>query len=144
MGLIPRQSLSYYSNTGAYINGIWVKNILPSPISFKASIQPLRAREMEMLPEGRRNGCSYRLYSSTFLNTVEQNGSNPSLVDIEDELYEVYSRASWANGIIPHYKYIIIKLPVEEVIPEPEPEPNLGPILDYYYTYLFCQQENLC
>jgi len=137
MSLIPRQSLFYYNNTGSYVNGIWVKDVLPNPISFKASVQPLRAREMDMLPEGRRNRCSYRLYTSTLLNTVEQNGSNPSLVDIQEELYEVYSKASWNNGIIPHFKYIVIKLPVEEIIPEPES--NLGQILNYYYTYLFCQ-----
>lgn len=78
--------------------------------TIQASVQPLTPREMEMLPEGRRNRESYRLYTQSYLKTIEENLENPSTVKIEHEYFEVFSRATWNNDIIPHYKYIVTKV----------------------------------
>jgi len=133
MGLIPRTTLIGYEITGgAFVYGKWSEGT-EAMFTFQASVQPLRAREMEMLPEARRNGASYRLYTNRLMRTVEQDGQNPDLVEIEEEKYEVYSRSSWKNNIIPHYKYVVIKLDIAEKI---EPEINIVPYVDVHYSML--------
>ena len=110
MGLIPRKELTGYTlSGGALVDGIWQGEV-KTPFTFYASVQPLREREMEMLPEGRRNSISYRLYTDKLMNTVEVTGQNPDYVVIEGETFEVFSRANWKNNIIPHYKYIVIRI----------------------------------
>lgn len=109
--MIPRKTLEVTRFTaGLRDKGQWQEGT-PSNFNITASVQPLKPREMEMLPEARRNSQSYRLYTDTLLKTVNKvNGISPDKVEIDGENFEVFSVGHWQNNIIPHYKVIVIKL----------------------------------
>ena len=109
--MIPRKLLVCYTLHGEYTNGYYHENIL-STFSVFASIQPLSDREMQSLPEGRRNKETYKLFSFSLLNTVEE--QNRDVVIINGETFEVIKRGTWKNGIIDHYTYIVVKIIREE------------------------------
>jgi len=99
---------------GAYVDGHWVEGS-ETPGTIQASVQPTKPSDMQMLPEGRREVESFRVYSDTRLNTVldrEADGSkaSPSMVIIDNERYEVFSSLRWQNNVINHFKMIVIKL----------------------------------
>jgi hypothetical protein len=112
--LISRKELTAYNITGGqFTKGHWVKGT-PNQFTFKASVQPMIGRELEMLPEGRRHTQSYFLFTDNLLQTVE--GQNPDIVVIDNEQHEVFQRQNWQNQIIGHYRYIVIKLDKEKQI----------------------------
>jgi hypothetical protein len=90
-----------------WVDGLSVDSAEDTPFSINCSVQPLTPKEMEMLPEGRRNEEVFRLYTDTELHTVED--KNPDKIDVLGDTYEVLSVARWRNSIIPHYKAIIVK-----------------------------------
>ena len=95
---------------GSYVNGIWVEGTA-TPFTIEASVQPLRAKEMIMVPEARRNSASYRLYTDTELFTVRPNvTTSPDRVTLFGETYEVLICEPWRNDVISHYKAIVVKL----------------------------------
>jgi hypothetical protein len=66
---------------------------------------------MQLLPEGRRQTEAYRLYSETKLIAANsKTGVNADLVEYESADYEVLSVDRWKNGILPHYKIVIVKV----------------------------------
>jgi hypothetical protein len=110
--LIKRQNLVGARFTGGgRVDGKWVSGST-TPLEIKASIQPLTAKEMQSLPEGRRaSGQAYRLYSDDVLQTVQNNpDEQPDQVTLYSEQYELYSSKVWNNDIINHYKYIATRL----------------------------------
>ena len=112
MGLIKRQSLDGIRFTGGdRTNGKWV-NGSTTPLEIKASVQPLSAKEMQALPEGRRaTGQAYRLYTNDILRTVlDSSNEQPDQVTIYSAQYEIFSSQVWANNIINHNKYIATRL----------------------------------
>lgn len=112
--LISRKELTAYNLTGGqYTKGRWV-GVTPNQFTFKASVQPMVGRELEMLPEGRRHSQSYFLFTDSLLQTVE--GQNPDIVIIDNEQHEVFQRQNWQNKIIQHYRYIVYKLDKEKQI----------------------------
>ena len=76
--------------------------------TFLASVQPLMPQEIEHLPEGRRNSKTYWLYTDEDLNMITAN--NADQVEIDSELYEVWKKESWQNGVIPHFKILVGKM----------------------------------
>ena len=110
--MIPRQTLTVTRYTGGNrVNGKWVEGT-PYTFTIEASVQPLTARELELLPEGRRSsGESYKLYSdpSPILNTVTSS-ENPDQVEIFSQNFEVYSIERWENSLINHCKYIVTRV----------------------------------
>lgn len=111
MGLIPRQSLTVTRESGgAYVNGKWVVGT-PSTFTIDASVQPLTASELELLPEARRaSGESYKLYAdlTPALNTVTTS-ENPDSISIFSHDFEVFSVERWENSIVNHKKYIVTR-----------------------------------
>ena len=110
---LGRRPLKGYRPTGAYDeNGRWVESTTNS-FTFEASVQPLGAREIKSLPEGRRAAASFRLYTDYPLRTVDdKNARNPDRVTIRDRAgfdrdYEVISVEDWGNKIVPHYKAVV-------------------------------------
>ena len=79
--------------------------------TIQASIQPLKANEMQLLPEGRRDTESFRLYTDTQLFTAQTSThKNADIVEFYGNEYEVLSCATWQNNVINHYKSIVIKI----------------------------------
>jgi len=98
-------------DAGEYTAGIWVPSGDTTVFSIKASVQPLTARELRSLSEARRNIQSHWIFSSTELLNVDIVGvTNPDIVVVDGDNYEVFSTAPWQNGIISHYKMIVQKI----------------------------------
>lgn len=110
--MIPRKTLSVKRfAAGSYnTDGDWVEGA-DSDFNISASVQPLTGREMEMLPEARRDSQSYKLYSDTQLLTADTSQTkNADIVTIDNEKFEVFSDEPWQNNIINHHKITVIKI----------------------------------
>lgn len=98
------------NSTGYYDKGKWVEPETLSEEIIYASVQPLTGREIDLVPQGRRNCDSAKLISESALNTVEvNNNSNPDIVVLNGERYEVHSVGEWQNNVLNHYEYVITK-----------------------------------
>lgn len=110
--MIPRQTLAVTRFSGSS-NVDGSGNVTPagtSGFNITASVQPLRPNEMLLLPEGRRESESYRLYSDTQLLPAEKGKKNADTVSIYGNDFEVLSCAVWQNTIINHYKIVVVKI----------------------------------
>jgi hypothetical protein len=114
---LGRRTLSCVRPGGAYdTNGRWTEGS-SAPFTIEGSVQPIRARDLESLPEGRRAGAAFRVYTDTRLRTVDDKAQkNPDRLtfrvpsfDTTAPLltYEVIAVFEWQNGIVPHYKAIV-------------------------------------
>lgn len=99
---------------GSYINGLWVEGTR-STFEIQASVQPLTGKEMEMLPEGRRNSQAVKIYTRTMLNTV--NDANPDILLAFGSQFEIQTVEPWQSNVINHFKCIGIKLDKPEALP---------------------------
>lgn len=77
----------------------------------KGTVQPISAKDMETLPENRRDSGNIKIYTSTKMLTSKQgqNGKADRLV-FDNDLYEVIQTQPWKNSIIPHYKVIASRI----------------------------------
>ena len=91
---------------GSVVNGIFVDGAT-TPTNIMASVQPLKAHEIEHLPEGRRDSQSYWLFTDTPLNMITS--ANPDLIIIDGEDYEVFKCEPWQNNVLSHYKVLVVK-----------------------------------
>jgi Fe-S cluster assembly scaffold protein SufB len=98
------------NSTGSYVKGRWVEPDDLFEETILASVQPLTGREIDLVPQGRRNCDSAKLISESALKTVEvTNNSNPDIVVLNGERYEVHSVSEWQNNVLNHYEYVITK-----------------------------------
>lgn len=85
-----------------------------TPFTIKASCQPADPRDVELLPENRRNdGGTFTLYTDDTLITIDEStapSSGPDQVVIQGERYEVFQSESWTNNIINHNKYLAVRV----------------------------------
>jgi len=85
-----------------------------TPFTIKASCQPANPKDVELLPENRRNdGGTFTLYTDDVLITINESttpSSNPDQVTIQGERYEVFQSESWTNNIISHNKYLAVRV----------------------------------
>lgn len=112
MGVIPRKTLLVrrYAAGDYNTSGNWVEGT-PGDFNILASVQPLRGKEMEMLPEARRESQAYKLYTDTQLLTINTTAkTNSDRVQIEGNWFEVLIAEPWQNTIIDHYKVIVVEL----------------------------------
>jgi hypothetical protein len=85
-----------------------------------ASVQPLRGREVETLPEGERHKDWQKVYTAADLVTADQHaggaGGAADQLDIGGITYEVRQVWPW-RGVspIPHFKAFVVRL--QEVAP---------------------------
>jgi len=77
-----------------------------------ASLQPNDGKEMASLPEGRRFGEFYDVYTDSPLNTVSVGGPNPDVILVEGIEFEVVKVEDWSNNIINHFRALIAR-PIE-------------------------------
>jgi hypothetical protein len=94
--------------TGTLVDGVYTEGA-SSATTIMASVQPANARDLQCLPEGRRTSKTYRLYSDSSLNAL-QTTQNPDRVTLTDGVYEVVTKDPWKNGVIEHYKYLVVKV----------------------------------
>ena len=89
----------------------------PIIINATASVQPTKGKEVMLVPEGRRDQETYKMYTSTQINGVDT--QNPDQVQIlkapyYPTVFEVIRIDEWQNNsnfnITNHYKYICMKL----------------------------------
>lgn len=111
--MIPRRTLTvrrYAAGTYSTITGKWVEGGT-NDFTISASVQPLRGKEVELLPEARRESQSYKLYTDIQLLTVDtSNSKNPDRVQINGTWHEVLIVEDWQNDLINHYKIVVVKL----------------------------------
>lgn len=96
-------------STGSYINGRWTGEVVGTAYTITGSWQPASQTDVLTLPEGRRERAAYRIYTSSFFNSLQQN-QNPDRVSMDGKTYEVYAREDWKNGLLSHYKYIVTEV----------------------------------
>lgn len=96
---------------GSYVNGRWTGEVAGTPYNITGTWQPATATEVMTLPEGRRERSVMRIYTATRLNGLVSD-KNPDRVTMGGQVYEVYSRESWQNGLLPHYKYLVTEVVV--------------------------------
>ena len=92
---------------GSYVDGEFVEGANWT-FDIEASIQPVVGNELEVLPEGRRDRETFKLYTAMELLSVSlQDHRNPDRVNIFGSEYEVFSVEPWRNNIRNHYKVIV-------------------------------------
>lgn len=91
-------------NAGEYVQGSGVV------FTVKASAQPATTEDMQSLPEARRQLGAYRLYSETKFQSLVEGVSNPDVIVIDGDDYEVAQVQPWKNGLIEHYKAIAVRV----------------------------------
>lgn len=83
----------------------------PTEITIKASVQPLKATEMEALPEGRRGSRAVKVYSDTELLMVDQqSGQQPDQFEWLGRRYEVVGSDAFQSGVINHYRSYAVEV----------------------------------
>jgi len=97
---------------GTFVKGVWTPSIAaPTTFPILASVQPAGPRDLQSLPEERRNRQSYLIFTDTQLLTVDVPGvTNPDTLVIDGETYEVSGPSAWQNSIIDHYEVIVQKI----------------------------------
>ena len=96
---------------GSYVNGLWVDNGQNSSFTIKASVQATDAEILQTLPEGYRTKESYTLFTDSKLQTSVVSKTNPDVVTIEDEPYQVVRVTPWKNLSYPtaHYEILVVR-----------------------------------
>jgi hypothetical protein len=114
MSLISRFGTTYTvrrRDPGSYVNGHWQPAGTWTEFDIVASIQPLRGKEMELLPEGERSKEMVRIYTKSGLRqTIEQQDVKGDLVSYKGRQYEVKSVEEWEfswDGLA-HFKAIAV------------------------------------
>lgn len=109
----PRNVNRYSS--GSWVDGRWVPGTILSTFTIMASIQPASSKDMQSLPEGRRDRSMYAMFTNTPLHIESiEAGTNPDVVALPDadgiiSFYEVTQNSDWQNGVINHYRYIVTR-----------------------------------
>lgn len=100
----------YRTEPGQFIEGVWTPG-LEEQLSARGSLQPMRPKETEVLPEGLRNRARWRFYcKATLLLANEEAGQAADQVLIDGERLEVAAVEDFTRGIsgsLVHHKYIL-------------------------------------
>lgn len=98
-------------SAGAWVDGEFV-NGATTTLNIPASVQPLKASDLKMLPEGRRNTEAIKIYAETkAVISDEKNSKNNSKIVYDGKNYEVFSVFNWSIGTdLKHYKIIALKI----------------------------------
>lgn len=96
---------------GTYVAGIWV----PGARSFTTAMlsgQPVvTGRDLVSLPEGRRATDFCKFYGADRLQIADDTtGTQPDIIVHDGIGYEVIDYSANQSGVIPHYKYIGVRV----------------------------------
>lgn len=103
----PVQAFRYAAGTAS---GGYTTPASEVPFSIRASVQPSRPSDIELLPEGRREARVFRLYTSDTLNLLEGSEAKPDQVLLYGDRYEALAELPWQNNVINHNKYLVVKV----------------------------------
>lgn len=102
--LFPR-IISYKHRTAELVNGRW--NTSEAEGTFVGSVQPVNGKDLQFLPEGRRDIGMVKVYSNTALAVSAEGSNTPGdIVLLAGKKWEVIRELVYANDLINHYKYI--------------------------------------
>ena len=102
--LFPR-TIGYKHRTAELVNGVW--EFSETDGTFTGSVQPLTGKELQFLPEGRRDIGLMKVYSNTPLSVSVEGSNTPGDVVIwAGRKWEIIRELVFANDLINHYKYI--------------------------------------
>lgn len=102
--LFPR-TISYKHRNAELVNGVW--EFSETDGTFTGSVQPLTGKELQFLPEGRRDIGLMKVYSNTPLSVSVEGSNTPGDVVIwAGRKWEIIRELVFANDLINHYKYI--------------------------------------
>lgn len=83
----------------------------PTEMTIKASVQPLRATEMDALPEGRRGSRAVKVYSDTELLMVDQQtGQQADQFEWLGRRYEIVGCDAYQSNVINHYRAYAVEV----------------------------------
>lgn len=98
------------SQGGEYVDGIWNGNAESEEITIRAVVQPMTARDLQMLEEGRRFTESKRVYTDTLLRTTDdETNQGADIIEIDGEDYEIHSVEKWGYDLS-HFKCIAMRI----------------------------------
>lgn len=63
--------------SGAHVDGIWTPGAETS-FELEGSLQPMRGHELLVLPEGQRGQARWKIYTTTLLQTIDEDTSTPA------------------------------------------------------------------
>jgi hypothetical protein len=98
-------------STGAYASGRWVAGARSVTVTL-ASVQPVvMGQDLKALPEGRHVSDFVKFYTGDKLQlTADGEGIQPDIIVNAGYGYEIVSEFQNQNAVIPHYKYIAVKV----------------------------------
>lgn len=119
--IVPLQpnlsSVTIFTVTGGASQPTVTISNSPTIISATASVQPLEGKDVQLIPEGRRDRESYTMFTSTqILGITTQNPDQVTVLKgpFTGLVFEVISIEDWQNNsnftIVNHYKYIAMRL----------------------------------
>lgn len=100
---------------GQYLNGKWQEGA-EQTITIQASVQPLNEQEVQSLPEGRRSGKAYKVFTDTELyeadqETAGQAARNADIIVIGGKDFEIVRVLPHLAGVLSHYKCYAVEVP---------------------------------
>lgn len=105
MSTLFPSTIIYLQVSGSRVNGIWTPSMVEK--TFVGSVQPAVGKDTELLPEGRRDKGSVKLYSNTPLQvSLEGSDSSGDIVIWQGRKWEIVTAIPNQNNLIPHYKYL--------------------------------------
>ena len=101
-------------SAGTFLDGVFTEGATQD-IDIYASAQPVKPEDVQQFDFGRRNSKYMTLTTNTKLYVVRQatdttSAINPDVVVIDGEEFNVDKEEVWQNGIIPHYRYLVVKV----------------------------------
>ena len=101
----------YRLSSGGYVDGTWVESA-ETEIAITASIQPATGKDLQNLPEGRRQGVVYAVYTSAAIQTAVQGaaGTKADQLVIGGVRYEAMHVEPWQNNVINHYRALFARI----------------------------------
>ena len=121
MSTLFQRTISYKHRTAELVNGVW--EFSETDGTFTGSVQPLTGKELQFLPEGRRDIGLMKVYSNTPLSVSVEGSNTPGDIVIwAGRKWEIIRELVFANDLINHYKYIAALFNDGDEDEEEEPE----------------------
>lgn len=120
MTILGLETLSVTRRKGDYVNGAFVP-VLDSVFTIRANVQPMPARQLELLPEAARTKGAFLCFADkrqTALRVLDLNGKGlPDRVARSDgRSYQVHSLGDWTSHTtgLPHRAYALVEIGSDE------------------------------